>query len=130
MKYNNYKARVEIINKVLSEHELIEVRSGKCRYNYKCHMNAVHEAIKKGDKKIAMCIYIEDNYPIIHFINYRKDKFIDNTLGVWSGNKKYYFIKWITEEEFWEVNSIFGAYREVLRNSLSFWVRLTSDYNA
>lgn len=130
MEYNNYKARLEIINKVTSEHELIEVHAGKCRYNYKCQMNAVHEALKKGDKKIAMTVYIDGKYPIIHFINYRKDKFVDNTLGEWSARKKYYFVKWITQEEFWEVDGIFGAYREVLRNSLSLWVKLTSNYDS
>lgn len=130
MDYNNKKARLEIVNKIKTEHELIEVHPGKCRYNYKCQMNAVHEALRKGDKKIAMCVYLDENYPIIHFINYRKGKFVDNTLGEWSAKKNYYFIKWITQGEFWEVNDIFGGYREELRKSLSLWIRLTSDYDA
>jgi hypothetical protein len=130
MTLNNYEAQREIRNKIVAEHNLIEVKPGKCRYNFKCQMNAVHEADKKGDKKIAMCVYLDNGYPIIHFINYRKGKFVDNTLGQWSTLQKYYFIKWIHEDEFWNVDNIFGSYRKELRKSLSWWVRLTSDFDA
>jgi hypothetical protein len=129
MTYNNDKAEKEIKNKVFAEYKKIKVKPGKCRYNYRCQMNAVHEASKKGDKKIAMCIYLDDNYPVIHFINYKKGKFTDNTLGQWATLNEYYFVKWIHEDDFWNVNNIFISYRKELRKSLSWWVRLTSNYN-
>ena len=130
MTYNNYEARREIKNKIVAEHKKIKVKPGKCRYNFKCQMNAVHEALKKGDKKIAMTVYFDGSYPIIHFVNYRKGKFVDNTLGQWSSQNDYYFIRWIIEEEFWEVNDIFTAYRKEIKKSISWWVRLTSNYDA
>ncbi len=130
MNFNNYEAQKEIRDKIVAEHKKIKVKPGKCRFNFRCSYNAVHEAAKKRDKKIAMCVYLDGGQPIIHFINYRKGKFIDNTLGQWSTLNQYYFVKWIHEDDFWNVNGIFSSYRKEIRKSLSWWVRLTSDYEA
>jgi hypothetical protein len=91
-------------------------------------MNAVHEAVKNKDKKIAMCVYMDGGQPIIHFINYRKGKFIDNTLGEWSRRYNYYFIKFIDKENFWDVNVFFTAFNNDIGRKLNWWTRLTSDY--
>lgn len=130
MKYNNIKAQREICNKIVSEHKLIKVEAGEILYNFRCQYNSVHFAKKNKDKKIAMCVYIDNGYPIIHFINYRKGVFTDNTLGEWSKLHNYYFIRWIYDSEMWQVDDIFSAYRKELRKSLSWWVRLTSDFDA
>ena len=125
---NNNKAQKEIYQYIISHFETIDVESGKCRFNYKCQMNSVHEAKKHKHKKIAMCVYIDDGQPIIHFINYHNDCFVDNTLGEWSKCYNYYFIKFIDEKDFWDVNVFFTAFREDLGRKLNWWTRLTSDY--
>jgi hypothetical protein len=127
--FNNDKVLRSVYDKIISEHKKIDVISGKCRYNFRCQMNAVHEARRKGDKKVAMVMYMDDRkiYPIIHFINYRKGKFVDNTLGEWSQCHDYYLIKFIKEDEFWDINHIFTSYRSKIRNSLSWWMKITSD---
>ena len=127
--FNNERVAKIVYDKIVSEHDKIDVFAGKCRYNFRCSYNAVHDAIKKGDDKIAMVMYMDNGRvdPTIHFINYRKDKFIDNTLGEWSQLNDYYFIKWIEKSDYWDVNRIFGSYRKNLRDSLSWWLRLTSD---
>jgi len=130
MLMNNYKAQQEIANYTIANYKKIEVKAGKCRFNFKCHYNSVHEAKKNKHKKLAMCIYLDDGYPIIHFINYNKGKFVDNTLGEWSSRVDFYFVRWITDEEMWKVDTIFTAFRKELRKSLSWWVRLTSDFEA
>ena len=130
MDYNNTKAQKEIANYTIANYKKIKVKAGKCRYNFKCQMNSVHEAKKNKHKKLAMCIYLDDGYPIIHFINYNKGKFVDNTLGEWSKTVDFYFVRWITEEEMWQINTIFTSFRKELRKSLSWWVRLTSDFDA
>lgn len=124
----NTKARKEICDHITSRYNKIEVKAGKCRFNYRCSANAVHDAVKNKDKKIAMCVYIDEGYPVIHFINYKKGVFTDNTLGVWSSQYDYYFIRWIKEDEFFQVDYIFESFRRELRNVLSWWTKLWSNY--
>lgn len=128
MEINNDKAIKEIYQYIISHYKTIKVHPGKCRWNFKCSLNAVHEAKKHNHKKIAMCVYMDDGQPIIHFINYKKEKFTDHTLGYWSQCYSYYFIKWIKEEDMWDVDAIFTAFRNDLGRKLTWWIRLTSDY--
>ena len=98
-KFNNKKAREFFTTYAIANYDKIKVKSGKCRYNFRCQYNAVHEAKKAGDSRIAMTIYIDGDYPIIHFLNYQNEEFIDNTLGEWSKRLDYYFVKWIEDED-------------------------------
>jgi hypothetical protein len=116
----NSKAIQIIRDKIVSENKKITVVPGKCRWNYRCHMNAVHESIKHKHKKIAMVMYMYENgTPIIHFVNYKKGKFIDNTLGEWCVEYQYYLIKFIEKEDFFNVGDIFDKYRDHLQNCLT-----------
>jgi len=126
MKFNNQKVTNKIIQYARTK-EKLEVVYGKMRWNYKCHLNSVHEAWRKGYDKIAMVVQIEDDWCCIHFLNYDGEKFIDNTLGEWSRCYEYRFIKFIGEDEFRNVGGVFENYREYLRSKLSWWERLTSN---
>ncbi len=123
-------ARKEIIKHTIANYNRIEVTAGKLRYNHQCHMNSVHEAKKHKHKKLAMCIYFDGDYPIIHFINYDGKKFICNTLGEWINCYDFYFVRWIKDKDMWNINDIFTNYRRELRKTLSWWVRLISKYDA
>lgn len=129
MTLNNHKAQEQIANHILATYTKIVVKPGILRYNFKCHKNCVHDAKRKGDKRIAMCVYLEYGQPVIHFLNYHKGEFIDNTLGFWTERYDHYFVKWIDEEDFYQVDTIFGNLRTHFRSILSWWVRLTSDYD-
>lgn len=128
MGYNNWKARQEICSHVIAKYSKIEVKPGKGLFNYQCHRNAVNFAKKHKHKKIAVCIYIGDGYPIVHFINYRKKKFVDNTLGQWTTQYDYYFVKWIEDKDMFNVFDYFDALKLELGKELSWWTRITSDY--
>ena len=130
MEINNKKARRETYDYIISKYNTIKVKPGKCKYNFRCQYNSVHYAKKHKHKKIAMCVYMDDGYPIIHFLNYYKGEYTDNTLGQWSARHNYYFIRWIEDADMWDVDVIFTAFRRELRKNLSWWVRLTSDYTA
>lgn len=129
--FNNKKVTKQFYDDIVSRTERIEVHPGKCRYNFRCQMNAAHEAMKKGHKEIAMVVYMEDGDedPIIHFVNYHKGRYIDNTLGQWSKMHEYYLIRKISANDFKNVQFIFSAYRRTIRNRLSWWLRFTSDVN-
>lgn len=127
-KHNKIANRV-ITDKIVSENAPIEVLPGECRFNYRCSYNAVHEALKEGDSHIAMVVYLHEKKvaPVIHFINFHKRKYVDNTLGEWSVRHNYYLIRLIPRDEFWDVNNIFDIYRDHLQNCLPTWTRFWSD---
>ena len=128
MKKFDKRAKKEIIDYLRGTKDRIEVKPGKCRYNFRCQYNAVHEAIEQKQKRIAMAMYIDEGYPIIHFLNVdRRGKFIDNTLGHWSTQNEYFFIKYIDEVDYFKVDSIFTSYRKELQRKLTFFTRLFSD---
>lgn len=130
MQLRNKKADREIYEWVVSCLEQITVVPGECRYNFMCHMNAIHEAKKSKEKRIAMCFHIKNGSPIIHFINVNEyGVFVDNTLGHLSSEYTYYLIKYVKEDEFFNIDNIFLYYRKYVRRSLSFWNRLLSNIN-
>lgn len=126
----NSKAKQFFINHFKTNLNTIEVNSGICRYNFQCHMNAVHDAIVEGDSTIAMCVYICGKFPIIHFVKVdeKTSKYIDNTLGQWSQYNEYRLIRLITKDEFRDIDLIFQNYRQELKRKLPFWIRILSDY--
>lgn len=124
----NNKAKLEVILHLRATKNKIDVRPGKCRFNYKCQCNAVHEAINKKQSRVAMCMYIDGDYPIIHFVNVsKKGKFKDNTLGNWATNYEFFFIKYVDDVDYFNINDVFNSYSKELRNQLSFFTRLLSD---
>lgn len=124
----NDKAKKIVLNIAKSTMPKIKVTSGNCRYNFRCHNNSVHDALNDGNEKIAMCFYIDDDYPIIHFINVDNDSnYIDNTLGRWSERYEYYLIKDIDKVDFFSISDIFKEYREELHKKLPLYVRLLSN---
>lgn len=107
----------------------IKVESGICRYNFRCHYNAVHDALIEEDEKIAMCFYHDKIYDewILHFIKVDSGIYTDNTLGRWSELYDYYLIRTIEKDSFFKIDEIFSSYRKELRSKLPWIVRLLSD---
>jgi hypothetical protein len=118
------KAKLIVKNIVLNELNGINVMPGLCRYNFRCHLNAVNDAVINNEDSIAMCFYLHEDEPIIHFLNVNKEgEYIDNTLGIWSTEYEYYFIKFINKNDFFSVRDIFTDYREELHYRLPFYIR-------
>jgi len=113
-----------IIQYVESNYKIIEVKPGKMRYNYKCQLNAVHDAVNAKDESIAMCICIEDDYPFIHFVNKTKGKYIDNTFGYWSKDYRYYFVREIISAEFDLIHRTFSGFRAFLLSLVPWYVKI------
>lgn len=115
-----------LVKYVKSTYRKIDVNPGACRYNYKCHLNAVHEAIEHQESQIAMCMGIENGtYPYIHFVNVNDEgEFWDNTLGHWSRWSEFYLVKIIDSTEFRDVDNIFGMYRDVLHRIFPWYLRI------
>ena len=109
---------------VFKTYSKINVQAGKCRYNYRCHINAVHDATINNEESIAICICIIENTPIIHFINVNNNVYTDNTLGVWATQYNYYLVRLVHKDDFFHIGSIFGDYRHELFNKLPLRIRI------
>lgn len=120
-----YKEKVikRIIEHIKANYQRIdkdEMKIGDSFYNYMCHMNAV-QYIKNGKAdEIYLCVYIENEWPIVHFINKQGDKYIDNTLGWRYEQLEYYIIKKVSEDEYNDVGTI-------LEDAQAHLVRLHSN---
>jgi len=122
------KAEDLVRNLIVATMPKITVKSGLCRYNYRCQLNAVHDALNDDQDKIAMCFYFKDSRPIIHFINVDNEgNYIDNTLGRWSETFDYYLIRFIEKKSFFKIEKIFTAYRNELVSNFPWYVRLFDD---
>lgn len=125
------KADEIIKDKVIAEYPLIKVREGNCRLNQRCHQNSVHEAIMAGEKKLAMVMSIEKSNGrcILHYVNINENgEYYDNTLGVWARTYDYYFIRDISENEFFEICSIFNNALAYFRRTLPWYIRWFTNY--
>lgn len=120
----------KITEYIMSNYQKVKIKPGKdIKFNYVCHKNSAHIANLKGHKKIAMVVYIEGGQPIIHFVNYKRGKFIDNTLGYFCPEEAH-FIRYINKEDFLKVDTIFSNFRKELRAHLPLWLSLTTSYSA
>jgi hypothetical protein len=103
----------------------IKVVPGKLRFNFKCHLNAVHDAVEAGEDSIVMCIYFDaDNEPILHFLNKKGDVYTDNTLGYWSHENTYYFVREIPSSEFDNVGGAFTSLRSFLVSLVPWYYKI------
>lgn len=112
-----------------SQYKKINVIPGDCHFNYRCHKEAVHYALKNNDKKIALVVYrnFKESLPCVHFLNYHDKKFVDNTIGYWCNMHEYRFIRWIPVEEFWDATSILADTKQFFRNMATPLEKLLGD---
>lgn len=107
---------------------MVEVKAGLCRYNYKCHLNTVHDAVNNNEGCIAMLVCFdkrEPKYSFIHFVNVSIfGEYTDNTLGYWIKDYNCYLIKEIGMEDFDRIGDIFDDYRKHIKSILPFYHRL------
>lgn len=120
------KAYGLIVDYAKTNYEKIDVIPGVCRYNFRCHDNAVHDALNDEHEKIVLVLYIRHGYPSVHFINYCDDKFIDNTVGHWCKTYDYHFVRFINKSEFFDVHEIHRQLIRQLLNIVPKWMRLIS----
>ena len=127
--FRNQQAREEVAGRIRALYEKVDVYPGSCRFNFRCHDNAVHEAIENEQDRIAQVVYIQNDYPVVHYVNVEKDgQLVDNTLGHNIMDKDFYLVKMVYEEEFSNIHILHEEMRNELRRSLSPLNRIFSDY--
>jgi len=121
------KSTQRIKDYVINNCEKISVKGGRCRYNFRCQMNAVNDALNSNQPTLGMCVCINDKNCFIHFVNISKNNtYIDNTLGQWSMTYNYYLIKIIEKKDFMNINDIFTKFRKELHQKLPLYLRVVN----
>ena len=102
------KIREKIKNHVRSRYARIVVTPHVGRFNFRCFENVVEECRLNPDFEVIEVIYIDDGYPILHYINRNKltNEHLETTLGWKAEHLEYYGIrvinpidyKWIESE--------------------------------
>lgn len=124
------KVRKYICDQIVSELTEISVKAGDCRFNYNCHKNATHIAETNNDEYIVCSIYIDNGYPIIHFLNIDNDgNYIDNTLGIHTLIYKHYYWKKIYRVDYFDIDNVFYNLRREIKNGLPWYYRYFTKYN-
>jgi len=120
----------ELVKLVKSNYSLVEVKGGKILYNFRCHLNSVHYAIKNKHDRIAMVFYLVNNLEaILHFVNVnKKGELIDNTLGVWVEQYDVYLVEYIDKKDFLAIDNIFMRKREEIFKKLPWYIKITENY--
>lgn len=129
MKYFTNKWDRKVRDYCDSQYELIEVEPGDLNHYYKCHLVATDVAIKRNHDKLALVTYRYDGslLPYVHFINYDGDRFIDNSMGVWSEKYEYRFIRWVPEAEFYDTVNILSDTQKVFTNMAGWLTKLFGE---
>jgi hypothetical protein len=105
---------------------IIEVNPGLCRMNFRCHLNAVHDAIEAGHDQVAVVIYIDGGVrPVLHFINYDGTSYTDNNIGHWCKQMQYYLYGYVNKKDFHLVVGIIsGTRNDILKKVLPWYIRI------
>jgi len=108
------------VKDIRSKYKKIEVISGECRYNYRCHLNAMNDAIHNNEDEVAVVFYIDVNgQPITHIINYDGESYIDNTLGVMAQKYDFYLVAHIDKAEFFNMDNVLMRYKRMYKKTAS-----------
>ena len=131
MKYYTEKFWQRIWQEIYRDCKDIKVNAGELRFNYKCHVNAWHHALKEDHEEIAAVFYqMPDTLrPSIHFVNYDGENYIDNTIGYLAESTSYYLIRMIPKIEF-EKNQPWDylqKFKEYYQSKATFMQRTFGD---
>lgn len=126
-----YKKKIleKIIEYVRTNYTYInfeDMDMGDLYYNHRCHLNAVQYVKNKKCNEVYLCVTVEDNYPIVHFINKKDNKYIDNTLGWKYEYIDYYVIRKINSDEYKCIDDILAQTQRTLTriytNPITRWI--------
>lgn len=87
---------------------------GAMRYNYKCHLNAVHEQHVDSSLGIFLVYSIDaEDFGFLHVINRTTaGRYVDNTLGADSFRHQHFYIKEILPDNYQNIERWFQTIRQ------------------
>jgi hypothetical protein len=108
-----------------------KMKMGSGIWNQRCHNNAVQQSLKdKSEVYLCYILTTDNTLPIVHFINKKRDKFYDTTLGYQYNSYKYYIVRKVEKSEYDNIGNLlidtkrFMVYRHISKFRL--WLNCES----
>lgn len=95
-------AHQRVCDYVRSRYDLVDVKPKAGLFNYCCYYNAVEYARTHKNTEVLEVIYIEDNEPVLHYVNRLTTSgvLLETTLGFRAKNLEYYVIRTIHTSDY------------------------------
>ena len=129
MKYFTKKWKNKVRYYCDSQYELIKVKPGYFNLYRRYHLVSTHFAVQYDHDHLALVVYRDKNnlLPIVHFINYDGENFIDNSEGHWSSCNEYRFIRFVSKNEFYSTVQILNDTKKFFSDMATFPQRWFGD---
>jgi hypothetical protein len=101
MSKNNCHKR--LINYLRARYTQVQVTPRQGIFNHHCYFNTVEYAkkFKKANLLVFECIYIDEDYPVLHYVIKKGEEYLEVTLGHRAEHLEYYILREIPEKD-WE----------------------------
>lgn len=102
-------ARDEVIRRLRTRHEYLNVKPLAGLFNNACFRNAVQfvRDNPSKDTKIIECMFVDANYPILHYVILMDGEYLEVTNGWESKIYEYYYIRTINPLDYDRIHSEF-----------------------
>jgi len=106
-----------------SRYEMIDVEPKQGMFNFSCFDNAADWVRRNKGHEIYEVVYIEDNYPILHYVNFnpKTNKYLETTLGYKAVNFEYYIFRKIHPNDYISIGCEFSLARKVYESDWLKW---------
>lgn len=94
---------------VRARHEMVKPKAAQGLFNYRCFSNAAEWARTHPGDTIVEVVYIDDGYPILHYLNVNAEgDYLETTLGYRANNLEYYLIRRIHQDDHAQIEQEFN----------------------
>ena len=115
------KAQERLMSHIRSRYTRITVKSEQGLFNYKCFYNAVEYALANPDTEVWEVVYIENECPVLHYINKRGDEWLETSVGFLADQLEYYPIRKIVRDDWRDIQNVFIRSLDAWREDFCSW---------
>jgi len=117
------KLQANLADYVMGRFMRIEVEPMRGMFNYRCFDNSVQYQHEFPETSVIEVIYLHDDTPILHYINYDpvSKKYLETTKGHQAKHFKYYYIREVPADEYDYIGSMFDKAVDSWTRQFSNW---------
>lgn len=116
MKWRKGILQRRLVREIRSCHSMVEAVPTQGLFNHKCFDNAVQYHTNHPSFGVVECIYVDDGYPVLHYLNVKGALYYETTLGWRAKYHEYYIIRTIHPDDYKRIDCEFDV-------SLKYWYR-------
>lgn len=100
---------------------LVHPKGKQGLFNFQCFDNAVQWVVEHPEYAVSEVIYLDEEYPILHYVNSKKGKLYETTLGYRTPQLEYYVIREIDVADYPNI-------RKEFNRSMSYWTKKYTNW--